>query len=151
MAIEIEHKFLVNMELWKAEKPHRSIEIKQAYIFSDENKTIRVRTSDEKGYITIKGKSVGASRLEFEYEIPITDAAALIKNFCFETIEKTRHLIKYKNHLWEVDEFKGKNKGLIIAEIELESESELYDKPIWVGENVTFERSEEHTSELQSH
>jgi adenylate cyclase len=139
VGVEIEHKYLVIQELWVKENPHHSIEIKQAYIFSDPTKTIRVRTHDEKGYITIKGKSTGASRPEFEYEIPFSEAEELIKNFCSDVIEKTRHYITFANNLWEVDEFHGKNKGLIIAEIELKNETEPYSKPVWIGKDVTLD------------
>jgi adenylate cyclase len=89
------------------------------------------------GFITIKGKSTGASRLEFEYEIPIDDAIELINKFCSNLIEKTRHIVIHDNNTWEVDEFKGLNAGLIVAEIELTSEDEIYSIPDWIDKNVT--------------
>lgn len=137
MAIEIEHKYLVKKDLWKQIVPDKSVEVKQAYLLTDPTKTIRVRTKDDKGYITIKGKAIGASRSEFEYEIPVTDANELISNFSSNLIEKIRHYVTFENKLWEVDEFKGSNSGLIVAEIELTSENEKYSIPEWVSENVT--------------
>jgi CYTH domain-containing protein len=137
MATEIEHKYLVNFELWLQVVPDKSVEIKQGYLLTDPNKTVRVRTKGQVGYITIKGKTIGASRPEFEYEIPLADANQLITNFCSNVIEKTRHYVFYKNNTWEVDVFDGLNQGLIVAEIELNSEEELYQKPDWVTKNIT--------------
>jgi CYTH domain-containing protein len=137
MTVETEHKYLVNKELWKPEIPELSLKVKQAYIYSDAEKTIRVRQMGSMGYITIKGKTTGASRPEFEYEIPLSDALEMIEQFCSNAIEKTRHYISYLGYTWEVDEFEGLNKGLIIAEIELSNENESYELPQWVGENVT--------------
>ena len=137
MATEIEHKYLVKMQIWKNIIPEKSIDIRQAYLQTDPNKTIRVRTKGSKGFITIKGKLNGASRPEFEYEIPIADANELIDLFSSNLIEKTRHIIVFDNKTWEVDEFKGLNEGLIVAEIELTSEDEKYLKPNWVGKHVT--------------
>lgn len=137
MATEIEHKYLVNKTLWSAVKPHKSVTIQQAYLHTDPNKTIRIRTTATQGYITIKGKTQGASRLEYEYEIPVLDAQELIANFAYQIIEKVRHYVYHENKLWEVDEFKGANAGLIVAEIELITEDELYALPNWVTNNVT--------------
>jgi len=137
MATEIEHKYLVNHQLWKDVTPKKSTYIKQGYLLSDPNKTIRVRTTNDKGFITIKGKTIGASRLEYEYEIPIQEANELLTKFCSQVIEKTRHYVDYENKLWEIDVFEGFNKGLIVAEIELTSEDEMYQKPNWIEKNVT--------------
>jgi adenylate cyclase len=137
MATEIEHKYLVNTDIWKNIIPDKSVEIRQAYLQTDPEKTIRIRTKGKSGFITIKGKTVGASRLEFEYEIPIADANELINKFCSNLIEKTRHIVIHDNKTWEVDEFKGLNEGLIVAEIELTSEDEKYLIPNWVDKNVT--------------
>src|SRR6187402_2169435 len=117
MAIEIEHKYLVKSEQWKKVVPHKSVEVKQAYLLTDPDKTIRVRTKGDQGFLTIKGKMAGSSRLEFEYEIPIADANELISKFSKDLIIKIRHLVKIDEHTWEVDEFKGLNEGLIVAEI----------------------------------
>ncbi len=137
MATEIEHKFLVFKNIWEKVIPDKSVEIKQAYLLTDPEKTIRVRTKGNSGFITIKGKSNGAIRLEFEYEIPIEDANELINKFCSNLIEKTRHIVIHDDNNWEVDEFKGLNEGLIVAEIELTSEDEKYSIPNWVDKNVT--------------
>jgi CYTH domain-containing protein len=137
MATEIEHKFLVFKNIWEKVIPYKSVEIKQAYLLTDPEKTIRVRTKGNSGFITIKGKSNGASRLEFEYEIPIEDANELINKFCSNLIEKTRHIVIHDDNTWEVDEFKGLNEGLIVAEIELKSEDEKYSIPNWIDKNVT--------------
>ncbi len=137
MATEIEHKFLVFKNIWKKVIPDKSVEIKQAYLLTDPEKTIRVRTKGNSGFITIKGKSNGAIRLEFEYEIPIEDANELINKFCSNLIEKTRHIVIHDDNTWEVDEFKGLNEGLIVAEIELTCEDEKYSIPNWIDKNVT--------------
>jgi adenylate cyclase len=137
MATEIEHKYLIIAEAWKEVLPMKSVEIKQGYLLTDPDKTIRVRTKGEYGYITIKGKTSGASRLEFEYEIPLEDANELIRKFCSNLVEKVRHIVLHENKTWEVDEFKGLNEGLMIAEVELESEGEEYKVPQWASKNVT--------------
>jgi adenylate cyclase len=137
MGLEIEHKYLLNREHWVKVVPHKSVLLQQAYISTDPEKTIRVRTLNDKAYITIKGKTSGASRLEFEYEIPLNDAHELIKNFSTNLVEKTRHYVVFEGKTWEVDEFKGANDGLFVAEIELGSEDENYLLPDWVDENVT--------------
>ncbi|WP_410220505.1 CYTH domain-containing protein [Pedobacter sp.] len=137
MATEIEHKYLVNLDIWKNIIPDKSVEIRQAYLQTDPEKTIRIRTKDKSGFITIKGNTVGATRLEFEYEIPIADANELINKFCSNLIEKTRHIVTHDSNTWEVDEFKGLNNGLIVAEIELTDEDEKYSIPNWVNKNIT--------------
>ena len=137
MATEIEHKYLVMKDIWEKIIPNKSVEIRQAYLLTDPEKTIRVRTKGNSGFITIKGKANRASRLEFEYEIPIEDAIELINKFCSNLIEKTRHIVIHDNNTWKVDEFKGLNEGLIIAEIELTSEDEKYSIPNWIDKNVT--------------
>ena len=136
MPTEIEHKYLVDKNLWKQVTSNNCVQIRQGYLLTDPNKTIRIRTSGEKGFITIKGKMVGASRPEFEYEIPIADANQLINNFCSGIIEKTRHYVNHENKIWEVDVFEGLNSGLIVAEIELENENESYIKPNWVNLDI---------------
>jgi len=139
MATEIEHKYLVNTEMWKNIIPDKSVEIRQAYLLTDPEKTIRIRTKGKSGFMTIKGKTVGASRLEYEYEIPIADANELINQFCSNLIEKKRHVVIHDGNTWEVDMFKGLNEGLIVAEIELTSEDQTYSKPNWVDKNVTHD------------
>lgn len=139
MAVEIEHKYLINQELWKKVVPTKSSNMTQAYLSTDPLKTIRIRTTDEKGFITIKGKTNGASRLEFEYEIPRLEAIELIENFTEVRIEKIRHYVIHENKTWEVDQFLGLNEGLWVAEIELTSEDEKYSIPNWIEKNVTTE------------
>jgi adenylate cyclase len=139
MAIEIERKFIVNKELWrKIDKPAGNAFV-QGYIHSDENKTIRIRTANKKGFITIKGKSRadGLSRAEFEYEIPESDALELLNSFTDKTIKKIRYNIPFEGFVWEVDVFEGNNSGLIMAEIELPSEGQTFIKPDWIDQEVT--------------
>lgn len=137
MATEIEHKYLIKPELWKKVVPYTRVDIRQGYLLTDPSKTVRIRTKGNTGYLTIKGKTQGASRVEFEYEIPFADAMELLTHFCSQLIEKTRHLVLHEGKTWEVDEFKGLNAGLIVAEIELKSEEETYVLPDWVDKNVT--------------
>ncbi|TYA52144.1 CYTH domain-containing protein [Formosa maritima] len=136
--IEIERKFLVKNETFKNEV-FKKTTIKQGFLNSNKKRTVRVRLTDEQGFITVKGISSkdGLSRFEWEKEISKNEAEALF-NLCEKgMIEKTRYLIKVENHTFEVDEFYGENEGLIIAEIELNHATELFAKPIWLGEEVT--------------
>ena len=136
MAIEIERKFLVKEKPFSIAK--RSLKINQGYIINEKSKVIRVREKGDDYFLTIKGNNIGISRLEYDFPISKEDAKELIFHFCKTTlIEKTRHYIEYEEHTWEVDEFHGKNNGLIVAEIELESEDEKFEIPDWVGEEVT--------------
>ena len=136
MAIEIERKFLVKEKPFSI--PKRSLKINQGYIINEKSKVIRVREKGDDYFLTIKGNNIGISRLEYDFPISKEDAKELIFHFCKTTlIEKTRHYIEHKGHTWEVDEFHGKNNGLIVAEIELESEDEKFEIPDWVGEEVT--------------
>lgn len=140
MAIEIERKFLVKGDFKKNVK--LSISIIQGYLSRVPERTVRVRTYNDKAFLTIKGKAnkSGLSRYEFEKEIPHKEALELLK-ICEEgIIDKVRHLVEYKGHTFEVDEFKGANKGLILAELELSSEDEIFEKPEWLGEDVTHDR-----------
>ena len=136
MAIEIERKFLVKEKPFSIAK--RSLKINQGYIINEKSKVIRVREKGDDYFLTIKGNNIGISRLEYDFPISKEDAKELIFHFCKTTlIEKTRHYIEHKGHTWEVDEFHGKNNGLSVAEIELESEDEKFEIPDWVGEEVT--------------
>lgn len=137
MGKEIERKFLLNLEVWHLTPKPKGLHFRQGYILTDPNKTIRIRATETKGFLTIKGKSVGASRLEYEYEIPLVEAVELLDHFSVAELEKLRYNIQYAGKLWEVDEFLGENKGLFVAEIELESEDEKFDLPLWVAEEVT--------------
>ena len=139
MGIEIERKFLVKQEIWaQLEKPDGEF-YRQGYLLTDPTKTIRVRQTSEKGFLTIKGISVGASRAEFEYEIPHEEAKELLDQFSVSELSKIRYKILFENKLWEVDEFLGENEGLMVAEIELQSEDEAFSTPNWFGEEVTGE------------
>ena len=139
MGVEIERKYLVNKDIWaNVVKDNRHL-VMQGYILNNPDKTIRIRLTDNKGYITIKGLSTGAVRLEFEYQIPEEEAKELLNNFCTSAISKIRNKITYKGKLWEVDEFLDDNAGLIVAEIELSDEEEKYDLPDWIAKEVTGE------------
>jgi CYTH domain-containing protein len=138
MALEIERKFLVKDDSYKV-MAFSSSRIAQGYICSARGRTVRIRIRDEKGYLTIKGPSdsAGLGRYEWEKEIPLEDARELMKLCEPGIIDKTRYLVQSVNHTFEVDEFYGDNEGLVIAEVELKSEDESYEKPVFVGEEVT--------------
>jgi CYTH domain-containing protein len=115
--------------------------MRQGYLVADAVRTVRVRIEGERAVITIKGKSTGASRGEWEYEIPVADATELLDGLCEQPqVEKIRHRIEHAGHTWEVDEFLGLNAGLVVAEIELDAEDEAFDKPDWIGQEVTGEK-----------
>ena len=134
MATEIERKFLVTGNQWRQTD---GIQYCQGYLNRDKGRTVRVRVAGEQGFLTIKGVTTGASRAEFEYEIPLADAEELLKLCDGPIIRKVRRLVVYEGFTWEVDEFLGENAGLVIAEIELESEDQQFERPEWVGEEVT--------------
>ena len=138
MALEIERKFLVKDESYKR-LAYSSSRIAQGYICSMRGRTVRVRIRDEKGYLTIKGPAdiKGLGRYEWEKEIPLDEAQELMKLCEPGMIDKTRYLVRSGKHVFEVDEFYGENEGLVVAEVELESEDETYEKPAFVGEEVT--------------
>ena len=139
MGIEIERKFLVSHAKWEQlEKPLGDF-YRQGYLLTDPHKTIRVRQTFDQGFITIKGISVGATRSEYEYEIPFLEAKELLDQFSVAELSKLRYKIYIENHLWEVDVFSENNQGLIVAEIELESEDEAFDLPLWIDREVTGE------------
>ncbi|RKY57711.1 MAG: adenylate cyclase [Candidatus Neomarinimicrobiota bacterium] len=136
MGVETERKFLVIGDAWR--KSAKGIKYRQGYLSSVKERVVRVRTIDDKGYLTIKGITTGATRMEFEYDIPTEDANRLLDEICEKPlIEKNRYVIKQGNLKWEVDEFFGENDGLILAEIELESENQQFTIPEWIGEEVT--------------
>lgn len=139
--VEIERKFLVNSEAFKAEAFTQN-RIKQGYLSSIPERTVRVRTKGNKGFLTIKGISndTGMSRFEWEKEIPIEEAEKLLLLCEKGMIDKTRFEVRSGNHIIEIDEFYGENEGLIMAEIELKSETESFEKPIWLGEEVTSDK-----------
>ena len=136
MGIEIERKFLVANDAWRGQG--RPTLMRQGYLVADQVRTVRVRIEGERAVITIKSKSEGASRGEWEYEIPVPDAAELLERLCEQPlVEKVRHRIEHAGHTWEVDEFQGENAGLVVAEIELGSEDEAFETPDWIGREVT--------------
>lgn len=139
MAIEIERKFLVSGNFRDA--VIRAERIVQGYLCAAPDKTVRVRIRAEKAFLTIKGASdkAGLVRSEFEYEIPVADAEALLTLCESGVIDKVRHLVPFEGHTWEVDVFHGCNEGLVVAEIELTSEDESFERPDWLGEEVTGE------------
>ena len=135
MPLEIERKFLVTSDAYKAgAKP---AEITQVYLTIQNNLAIRVRIEVHHASIAIKSKISERVNREYEYSIPLDEAQSLLNLSQHPPITKTRHLVDYKNHMWEVDEFHGDNEGLIVAEIELDDENEKFEMPPWVGEEVT--------------
>ena len=141
MALEIERKFLVLDDSYKHEAFSKS-HIQQGYICSERGRTVRIRIRNERAYITIKGPSLngGLSRYEFEQEIPLDDARKLLTLCDPGIIDKTRWLVKSGRHTFEVDEFAGDNAGLTVAEVELASEDEAFEKPAFIGQEVTGDR-----------
>lgn len=135
MAEEIERKFLVHGDGW------REVEgevYRQGYLNTQKERTVRVRVHGERALLTIKGENEGAVRVEYEYEIPLEDANEMLDQLCERPlIEKKRYKIDFNEHVWEVDEFFGDNDGLIVAEVELESEDADFEKPEWIAEEVT--------------
>lgn len=139
MGIEIERKFLLAGDGWRGLGTPTLM--RQGYLVADAVRTVRVRIEGERAVITVKGKSTGASRGEWEYAIPVPDAAELLDGLCEQPlVEKVRHRIEHAGHVWEVDEFLGLNAGLVVAEIELGAEDEAFDKPDWIGREVTGDK-----------
>lgn len=134
---EIEYKFIVDKKLWDQEDKPKPTRIVQGFLSKSENLVIRIRIKGEKGYLTIKGKSEGITRTEFEYEIPVSEAEKILSEFTNKFIEKDRYEFQYKGKTWEVDEFHGKLEGLIIAELEVNSETEQFDLPPWAIKDVS--------------
>jgi len=137
MGVEIERKFLVDHRLWKQVKKPAGTHYRQGYLLDDKKRTVRIRVTDKQAYITLKGAAKGISRPEFEYKIPKADAVELLEAFSAPQVEKIRYRIRYGGKLWEVDEFKSANAGLIVAEIELKEENETFKKPAWVTDEVS--------------
>lgn len=136
MGLEIERKFLVTGTAWKALAA--GVLIRQGYLSSAAERTVRVRIAGDQGFLTVKGKSRGLTRAEFEYAIPVEDAAAMLDGLCEKPlIEKTRYRVPFGAHTWEVDEFHGANAGLVVAEVELASADEEPALPPWVGREVS--------------
>ena len=137
MATEIERKFLVKNDLWQDAVVSES-RMKQGYLTSQGNASVRVRIANDKAFLNIKSATLGIRRLEFEYEIPLADADEMLSTVAEQPfIDKTRYHVKHGRHIWELDVFEGENLGLIVAELELESEDESFEVPPWSGEEVS--------------
>jgi len=136
MSVEIERKFLLKSDNWRILGEAKFYQ--QGYLLIEKSKTIRVRTIDNKGFLTIKGASVGISRNEYEYEIPVKEARVILETLCEKPfIKKFRTKIHLNELVWEVDEFIDENYGLVIAEVEMEYENQKIDIPSWIGKEVT--------------
>jgi CYTH domain-containing protein len=136
MAKEIERKFLVHPRKWSEMAP--ATDIRQGYICSEKDRSVRVRTVGSKAFVTIKGTTSGITRDEFEYEIPVDDANQILDRLCQKPlIEKKRYRIPFGGRTWEVDEFSGANRGLTVAEIELDDADQSFEKPEWVDREVS--------------
>lgn len=137
MATEIERKFLLKNDSWRTEANEGSM-IRQGYLAGTEKSSIRVRVSGEKANINIKSATLDVTRQEYEYAIPLSEANEILDTLCEgPLIEKTRYHVQHGDHVWEVDEFYGDNQGLVVAEIELNSADENFERPDWVGEEVS--------------
>ena len=138
MALEVERKFLVAGTGWKARG--QGVRVRQGYLSTVKERTVRVRTEDDRARLTVKGLTTGVARAEFEYDIPFADATCMLDELCERPlIEKTRYLVAVGRHTWEVDEFHGDNDGLVVAEVELASADEPFDRPPWVGAEVSHD------------
>lgn len=136
MGQEIERKFLLRSDAWRAGA--RGKRYRQGYLCIAKERTVRIRTIGDAGFLTIKGPSHGAARAEYEYAIPFADAEEMLDSLCERPlIEKTRHRIEHEGLVWEVDEFHGENAGLVVAEVELPRADHPVVKPGWIGEEVT--------------
>lgn len=136
MATEIEKKFLVINDQYK--KTAKKALFRQGYLSIDFERTVRVRSYNGQGFLTIKGETNSCSREEYEYSIPVQDAERMLNKLCVRPIiEKIRYFLTYEGHKWVVDEFLGANEGLVTAEIELESEHQTFAKPDWIGNEIT--------------
>ena len=138
MGQEIERKFLVTNDTWR--RNATGTHYRQGFLSTEPERTVRVRIAGDRGTLTIKGKTIGATRPEFEYDIPREDAKQLLDTLCQRPlIEKVRHVLREGAHTWEVDVFEGDNTGLVVAEIELQREDEPFERPPWLGEEVTHD------------
>lgn len=135
MGREIERKFLVRGRAWRTRSP---VLIRQGYLQLDPERTVRVRIAGRRGFLTVKGLTRGATRDEFEYPVPVEDARDMLDRLCLRPLlEKKRHVVRFRGRRWEVDEFLGANRGLVVAEVELPSERASVDLPPWAGREVT--------------
>lgn len=138
MAAEIERKFLVRNDSWR-DRVTESRPFRQGYLIGAKQASVRVRLEGEQANLNIKGMTLGVSRQEYEYPIPLEDARAMLASLCGPLIEKTRHFLPQGEHVWEIDVFEGDNAGLVVAEIELSREDEPFERPAWLGREVSGE------------
>lgn len=137
MAIEIERKFLIKDDSWR-DNADAGMDYRQAYLVGSKASSVRVRIEGDKAFLNIKSATLGITRQEYEYSIPMDDAMAMLHDLCEQPIiEKTRYHLMYERHEWEIDEFKGENAGLLVAEIELNDEGAEFGRPGWLGEEVS--------------
>lgn len=139
MATEIEHKFLLVSDAWR-EQVERSERMTQGYLLAQAKSSVRLRIVGDQAKLNIKSATVGTARSEYEYSVPLADAQEMLENLAEgPLIDKTRHYVQHGNHLWEIDEFYGDNRGLIVAEVELNAVDEQFEKPDWLGEDVSLD------------
>ena len=139
MPTEIERKFLIDRLKWDAVTKPKGKLFKQGYILNQEKCIVRIRVADDTAYLTLKGPAKGISRSEYEYIIPLDEGNEILHDFAVSAIEKTRYNIEYAGHTWEVDVFSGDNTGLVVAEIELKHEEEVFEKPDWIAAEVSHD------------
>ncbi len=137
MPIEIERKFLLNNDNWRAEVK-TSYRIRQGYMGEIDKASVRIRVQGDKANINIKSATLAMRRMEYEYAIPLNEAEEMLDQLCKQPqVDKTRYIVEQGKHKWEIDEFYGDNEGLLVAEIELSDEAEAFEKPQWIGKEVT--------------
>lgn len=137
MGIEIERKFLLTTDDWRKSAGQPVLYL-QGYLVGSEQSSVRIRVEGDKAFINIKSATLGIRRQEYQYPIPVEDAEKILDDLCEKPlIEKHRYFIQQDSHTWEIDEYFGDNEGLIVAEIELESEDEIFEKPAWIGKEVS--------------
>jgi adenylate cyclase len=138
MGTEIERKFLVKSDAWRSQSVGKLY--RQGYVFKSTGVTVRIRVVETQGYITLKGKSEHYARPEFEYAIPVGDAQSMLDLWCYpRVVEKIRYRVPFGDLVWEVDEFQGLNQGLTLAEVELDVADQVFDRPDWVGQEVSHQ------------
>ena len=139
MAIEIEHKFRLSGDGWRRQIRSSTL-LRQGYLANTARASVRVRLAGDGAWLSVKAMTPGRSRAEYEVPVPADDARAMLDTLCEGSlIEKWRHIVRYEGHKWEIDEFLGENAGLIVAELEVDSEDEQFAKPPWLGEEVTHD------------
>ena len=139
MGIEIERKFLVKNNSWQVESDAGQ-EFVQGYMVGGVKSSVRVRIEGDRAFLNIKSATIGVTRMEYEYPIPVSDARELLENLCNKPlIEKNRYLIRRNGLVWEIDVFKGDNAGLVVAEVELNSQDQSFESPEWLGEEVSHD------------